>query len=332
VGLASFVMLAGRSCFGPTADRRHALGVLLTALLVVGSVPLIFFFLLTTVQLHPTTCDALAYAADGTLGTQVTFVLGRFFTAVPALAMLSGTVYVTLPVAFMGLVVLHLRAGRAPVEGMLPAFLFVAVAGFALYNLFPLVGPLYAFEGLYPHTMPAADAVLAGPPVPSDAPRNCMPSLHTAWALLIWWHARPLARWVRAVAGVYLAFTVLATVGYGAHYVFDLVVAFPSTTACQALCLRLPAPAAWRRWPVVLLGVGLTLLWVGLLRYGLAVLSLSPWLTAPAALLTVAGSVLAERSLYRASVPAAQNCSPSFPSRSTVSAMRAFSSASVAAR
>src|SRR5436190_1687289 len=83
---------AGRSRFGPPADRRHALEVLLTALLVVGSVPLIFFFLLTTVQLHPTTCDALAYAADGTLGTQVTFVLGRCFAAAPALALLSGTV------------------------------------------------------------------------------------------------------------------------------------------------------------------------------------------------------------------------------------------------
>ena len=149
---------------------------------------------------------------------------------------------------------------------VLPTFLTVAVTGFCIYNFFPLVGPLYAFADVYPHTVPAVSAVWAGPLTVPDVPRNCMPSLHTAWALVIWWQARSLGRPVRVMAGVYLAFTILATVGYGAHYVFDLVVAFPSTLACQALCMLVPASAARLRRQTLLGGVVLTVLWLGLLR------------------------------------------------------------------
>ena len=110
LGLASLAMLVVRARSDTGAARQQAVGVLLTALLVLGSIPLIFFFLVLTIRLHPTTLDSLAYAADGTLGTQVTFVLGRWFAAVPALALLAGVVYVTLPLAFLVIVVLHLRA------------------------------------------------------------------------------------------------------------------------------------------------------------------------------------------------------------------------------
>ena len=297
VGLASLGMLAGRAWGSTGEDRKQALSVLLTACLVLGSMPLIFFFLLLTVELHPTTFDALAYAADGTLGAQVPFVLGRWFRAVPALAMLPGVVYLTLPLAFMVIVVLHLRTNGPPVLEVLPTFLAVAVLGFALYNFFPLVGPLFAFENVYPN-LPSSMPLR----VP-DVPRNCMPSLHTAWALVIWWQARSLGRPVRIMAGLYLAFTVLATVGYGAHYVFDLVVAFPSTMTCQALCMLVPAGAVRRRRQTLRCGVALTVAWLLLLRYGLAVLAFSPLVTAPAAVLTVAGCVWMERRLYRAAHP-----------------------------
>jgi hypothetical protein len=300
LGLASLALLVLRVCTSSGATRRQAAGVLMTAILVLGAIPLIFFFLLVTIPLHPTTLDALAYAADGTLGTQVTFVLGRWFSSVPALAMTSGVAYVTLPLAFMVVVVLHLRASGPPVLEVLPTFLTVAIVGFTIYNFFPLVGPLYAFEGVYPHSEPAVAAVLASPLSVPDVPRNCMPSLHTAWALVIWWQARPLGRWVRVLACVYLVFTVLATVGYGAHYVFDVVVAAPSTMACQVLCMRVPERARrFRRWALVG-SASLTVAWLGLLRWGLPALAFSPLLTAPAALLTVVGCLWVEHRLYRA--------------------------------
>jgi hypothetical protein len=300
LGLASLGMMTAHAWSSTGAVRKRALDVLLTAVLVIGSIPLIFFFLEMTIHLHRTTLDALAYAADSTLGTQVTFVLGRWFTAVPGLAMVPGVVYVTLPLAFMVIVVLHLRRSGPPVQEVLPTFLAVAISGFFVYNFFPLVGPMYAFADVYPHSPPDVSAVLAGSLTVPDMPRNCMPSLHTAWALVIWWQARPLGRAVRLMAGIYLGFTILATIGYGAHYVFDLVVAFPSTMACQALCLLVPASAARLRWRTLLCGVVLTLLWLGLLRWGLAVLALSPFLTASAALATVVGCLALEHRLYRA--------------------------------
>ena len=300
IGFASLGMLVTHAVHSAGEARKQAVSVLLTALLVLGSIPLIFFFLTLTIQLHPTTLDAVAYAADGTLGTQVTFVLGRLFASVPALAMVPGVVYVTLPLAFVVIVVLHLRESGPPVLEVLPTFLAVAVSGFCIYNFFPVVGPLYAFEGVYPHAAPPVADVLAAPLAVPEVPRNCMPSLHTAWALVIFWQARPLARWVRVMAGVYLAFTVLATVGYGAHYVFDLVVAFPSTLACQALCMLVPPSVNRLRLGTLLCGVVLTVTWLVLLRWGLAVLSVSPLLTAPAALATVIGCVWLERRLYLA--------------------------------
>src|SRR5260370_20189870 len=100
-GLASLLMLAWRAGRANGAERQRVLAVLLPACLVIGSIPLIFFFLLLTIQLRPHTYDALAYAADGSLGVQVSFFVGRVFVAVPPLATVSLLVYCTLPVAFM---------------------------------------------------------------------------------------------------------------------------------------------------------------------------------------------------------------------------------------
>jgi hypothetical protein len=54
------------------------------------------------------------------------------------------------------------------------------------------------------------------------------------------------------------------------------------------------------RLGTLLCGVVLTVTWLVLLRWGLAVLSFSPLLTAPAALATVIGCVWLERRLYLA--------------------------------
>ena len=300
LGLASLVMLAFRIATSLGDTRRQAVSALLTACLIIGSMPLIFFFLLLTIQLQPTTLDALAYTADSTLGSPVSFVVGQWFETVPALAMVSGVVYLTLPVAFMVIVALHLRANGPPVFELLPTFLAVAVVGFCIYNYYPLVGPFASFPALFPHTPPAIEVVLATPLIAPEDPRNGMPSLHTAWALVIFWQARPLGRLIHVLAGFYLVFTVLATVGYGAHYAFDLVVAVPSTLACQALCMIVPASAQALRRRALVCGIVLTVGWLFLLRFGLPVLAFSPWLTAPAAVLTACGCVWLEHRLYRA--------------------------------
>jgi hypothetical protein len=304
-------MLTWRAWTSRGTARQQVLAVLLPACLVLGSIPLIFFFLCLTIELRPETYDALAYAADGSLGVQLSFLLGQIFAAVPALAAVSLLVYCTLPLAFMVILVMHLRGDGPPVLDIMPTFLCVAVSGFLMYLLFPLTGPLFAFADFFPHAPPPAAAVLAAPPLVPEVPRNCMPSLHTAWALLIWWHARPLARWVCVLAGVFLGFTLLATLGFGAHYAFDVVVAFPSTMAAQALCTWTPPSVLPRRVATVVLGVALTAVWLVLLRYGLALLTLGPPLTATAALATIVVSLARERALYRAAMAACEaSCGP----------------------
>jgi hypothetical protein len=114
-----------------------------------------------------------------------------------------------------------------------------------------------------------------------------MPSLHTTWALLLWWNARPLAAWFRAIMGGYLVFTVLATLGFGVHYAVDLVVAVPFALAAQATLAPGLAASPRRRAAAALFGAALVVAWLLVLRFGAPWLIAFPWLTAAASLLTV---------------------------------------------
>jgi hypothetical protein len=80
-------------------------------------------------------------------------------------------------------------------------------------------------------------AILATPvPLELHAALNAMPSFHMAWALLIFWYGLKCAWPVRIGGTVFAAFTVLATLGLGEHYLIDLVVAAPLTAAIDVLC------------------------------------------------------------------------------------------------
>jgi hypothetical protein len=302
-GVTSLLILGWRAWRSRGTERQRVLAILMPACLVLGAIPIIFFFLLLTIQLRPQTYDGLAYAADGTLGVQLSFWFGRVFTTVPLLATVSLLIYCTLPMAFMVLLVLHIRGHGPPIYELLPSFLCVAVCGFLTYLVFPITGPLFVFGDAYPQAPPVVEHVLAGPLVVPDVPRNCMPSLHTAWALLLWWHSRSLGRWWQLAGGVFVGFTILATLGFGAHYAFDVVVAFPSTLACRAACLSTSPEATSRRHWTVVWGVLLTATWLVLLRHGLWLLAAAPLLTAAAALGTIAFCLGREGTLARPAVP-----------------------------
>jgi len=107
-----------------------------------------------------------------------------------------------------------------------------------------------------------------------------------------------LPRWVRIVTGIYLGFTMLATLGFGLHYFIDLVVAFPFTLIVHALCLpRLPE-GSQRRWVGMGVGAVLTAGWLLVLRFRLDWLEWSPLATGAAALATMVGVMVMERTLY----------------------------------
>ena len=92
---------------------------------------------------------------------------------------------------------------RFPAHHLVRTFLVIGLLGPAVYMLFPVVGPVFAYgtgafgtgsahwavAELWPHTPPP---VGSPHPVTYDmiTPRNCMPSLHTAWATAIFIHSR----------------------------------------------------------------------------------------------------------------------------------------------
>ena len=76
--------------------------------------------------------------------------------------------------------------------------------GVCFYVAFPATGPAYI-----------------GNPY---AARNCMPSLHLTWALLLMFYTEPPWRWLCAL---FALGTAIATLTTGEHYLLDLLVAVP---------------------------------------------------------------------------------------------------------
>src|SRR4029078_12008104 len=69
---------------------------------------------------------------------------------------------------------------------MLMTVLATGAVVFLLYRICPVVGPADAFATVYPAQMPIVSADAARPIwTPGRVPRNGMPSLHAAWALLM---------------------------------------------------------------------------------------------------------------------------------------------------
>ena len=88
--------------------------------------------------------------------------------------------------------------------------------GFLMYIVVPAVGPVHCMTE-YPQQLSA--------PIPQPGVRNCFPSLHFSWALLMFAYAR--TRWTTILASAFVGMTVLATLGLGEHYLADLIVALP---------------------------------------------------------------------------------------------------------
>jgi hypothetical protein len=200
-----------------------------------------------TVPLHGWAWDPVVLGLDAAFG-QPSFAVGRVAAGHPALLTLLSLVYLFLPVVMAGMLVVEKRRsiddgradGREERRGLLRPILLAAAVGYALYQVYPVVGP----EPLFGARFPYGAAVLPGPPqrlidvTAITDPRNCMPSLHVAWALLIYWHARALGRPARAVGGIWLASTIFATLAMGQHYLVDLVVAVPFAALIDALAAR----------------------------------------------------------------------------------------------
>jgi hypothetical protein len=292
-GLASLAALATRAAGSERGSEPRAwfqLAIILPAFGMAMGLALDF-----TVPLHGWAWDPIVLSLDGAFG-QPSFVVGRVAAAHPALLTLLSLVYLFLPVMMAAMLVLEERRSNdrrfEAAGGLLRSILLAAALGYALYQVYPVVGPGPLFGARFPH----GAAVLPGPAQPlidvtaiAD-PRNCMPSLHVAWALLIYWHARALGKPARAAGAIWLVSTCFATLAMGQHYLVDLVVAVPFAALVDALAARGgPGPRILaRRWLIATAG-GLLALWYAILFLATPGGSggLPLWLLA---LVTVAGS------------------------------------------
>jgi hypothetical protein len=299
LGVASIAGLLRGVVWGLPSERRLAIALLLVASLGLVQTMVGQFFLILSIYVRPETYDLLAFAADEHLGVQISFMMGRLFEAFPVLAGVSSIIYFTLAAPILLILGMQMHSKDPPLIDIYIQSLIIGLLGLVFYLIFPVVGPAAAFGPAFPQATPALAEVLAnGLDIPAVS-RNCMPSCHTAWALMVHWHARPLAAWVRVMASVYLLFTLLATLGFGFHYVFDLVVAVPFAVAIQsALTPASRSPVRLRRWAI---GSGIVLMasWLLVLRFGTQLLAFSNLATIVMVALTVLFPLVLENRLYR---------------------------------
>ena len=234
MGVASLLVngVQGIRLEGPAREAKKALFAptfLLAISSIVGAAALVL-----TSYLHPRTYDLFLYSFDSNLGFQPSFLMGRLFAQQPPFAFVSRTIYAATPLAIALLYALQLTSARRPQINILWVFFGAGFSGLFLYHLFPATGPIFVFGSNFPFSPPLVDRhVLEAIALPSDAPRNAMPSVHTAWVLLVWWNSRTRPAWVRVLAALFLVFTLFATLGLGEHYLIDLVVAVPFSVALQ---------------------------------------------------------------------------------------------------
>ncbi|MEU8587013.1 phosphatase PAP2 family protein [Streptomyces sp. NPDC048664] len=249
-------------------------------------------WLLITSKTRPTVLDQYLATADHALGDP-SWLMGRIVTASGPIGFgLLDIVYAQLAVAAVCVTLYQLRhvasARRFPRHHLVRTFLVIGLVGPAVYLVFPVVGPLYAFStgaehwasfplwqqapstahwavgDLWPHTAPPAGIPH---PMPFDAltPRNCMPSLHTAWAVAIFVHSRGGPRSLRFAGAFWLVATLTATLGFGMHYGVDLIAGVVFSLTVEA-ALR-TYDHGWDRSGLALVAYGVTVFTALLLSY-----------------------------------------------------------------
>ncbi|RBO87790.1 phosphatase PAP2 family protein [Nocardia puris] len=262
-------------------ERRNALhaaalGALLILATKVGDV-----WLHITVISQPDVLDEYLLLADHALGDP-SWVLGRVIdTLGPVVYAVLHWVYIELPVAAIVVAAWQLRrvadSGRWPSHYLVRTFLVLGLVGPLVYVFFPVVGPMFAFgadgQGFqignyWPDALPPLDRNPAPLPFDEYTPRNCMPSMHTAWALSVFLHTRrapdgsPAPRWLRWGGTFWLVCTVTATLGFGYHYGVDLIA---GAVLCLTVESALRDPERGWGWFRIRLVAGGALLFVGLL-------------------------------------------------------------------
>ncbi|WP_330458946.1 phosphatase PAP2 family protein [Streptomyces sp. NBC_00820] len=272
-------------------------------------------WLLITSKTRPAVLDQYVATADHALGNP-SWLAGRIVTATgPVGYNFLDIVYGQLAVAAVVVALYQLRGvaaeRRFPRHHLVRTFLVIGLIGPVFYMIFPVVGPVFAYGTGTAHWAPirlwppdihpswhwaVADLWPRTPPpvgtphhMPFDAitPRNCMPSLHTAWAVAIFIHSRKGPRALRWAGTFWLIATLCATLGFGYHYGVDLIAGVVFTLTIET-ALR-SFDRGWDRPGIQLAAYGATVFTALLVSYRCLPLEMAthPWLFGPLLLLAM---------------------------------------------
>ncbi len=267
-------------------------------------------WLLITSKTRPTVLDPYVATADHALGDP-SWVVGQLVDATgPVGAQLLHLVYGQLPLA-AALVALyqlrHVARDRGfPGHHLVRTFLAIGLIGPAVYMIFPVVGPVFAYgtgafgtggghwavADLWPDTVPPISTPHAMP-FDEITPRNCMPSLHTAWATTLFVHSRKGSRAMRFAGTFWLAATVTATLGFGYHYGADVIAGVVFALTIEAAMRSFAR--GWDRSSVQLVGYGTAVFTALLVSYRCLPeqMAAHPWVFGPLLLLATASVISA---------------------------------------
>jgi len=303
LGFGALVVLGLRVLWSAQEGREHAVARLVPALLLI-----LFIFVSGRVlsfsgSANPYTDDAWLYASDGTFGFQPSFAVGRLLYHSLILTRCALFTYLSLPFAMAVVCAWQVPAKQRRIPWHTLAVLLLAgVAGWICYNFVPGTGPLYAFGRDFPwHPLAYRDLpsfALHKMTLDLGIPRNAMPSLHVAWAVLLLWNSRGFPLVLRAALGLFVLLTVVATLGTGQHYLVDLAASLPFALAVQGAASYL-LPNRSGRGRRLLAGLALTGMWLVLVRYGVTLALKSPLIPWSLLLTSSAVTVWLEGKLMR---------------------------------
>ncbi len=265
-------------------------------------------WLLITSKTRPVVLDQYLATADHALGNP-SWLVGRIVRATgPIGAHVLDYVYIQLAVAAVVVALYQLRnvavERRFPRHHLVRTFLVIGLLGPGIYMIFPVVGPIFAYgsgafgtggehwavASLWPDTPPPINTPH---PMPYDeiTPRNCVPSLHTAWATAIFIHSRKGPRILRLAGTFWLVATLGATLGFGYHYGVDLVAGVVFVFTIEAALRSLDR--GWDRPGIQLVTYGAAVFAALLVSYRYLPMEMAehPWVFGPLLILAMASVI-----------------------------------------
>src|ERR1700722_3437033 len=269
LGMASLVIMGLNAIWLRGEEHNTVLLALIPSILILASNHYAGYLHKFTENAHPKVFDLYLYSFDTSLHAPIAFWMGQLYEKWKLLGDVSYVFYVGLPFSLALVYAGQVSRMRGKAIPIFVAFLLMGPIGGIFYNLFPALGPGHLFGSRFPWQPLAAEQArrLLLEPVSIPGLRNAIPSLHMGWTLMSWWYSRGLSVYERAIAMLFVLFTIVATMGTGEHYFIDLVVAFPFVLFLQAMCA---AELKWndsRRLAPFAFGLATLLVWLWALRY-----------------------------------------------------------------